>query len=150
MSIELNTASKLEAMTNLMNPGEDDETKGLLADNYCHLFTNEVTIGPSSQVSDYTAPTFDNYEPLVVAYESPYINEDGKVTVEACNCQWTLTENLGEDSVLIRGYYLAQQNGAPSTISYDFIGGEVFSEPVPLANLGQALTVRPKVSLDLS
>jgi hypothetical protein len=117
---------------------ETTSSGGLLNGCTIHLFTNDYTPLPTSEVSDFTECTGDWYDPATVSAGVAYFDNDGVATCDFGAVQWVKV--TGSDSDILYGYYIVDGNAA-------FLGGERFASPEPIADLYDELTVYPKVQL---
>lgn len=128
------------ALRELLNEGSGNSTVTLLGSSSVSLYQNDLQPNPASVLGDYTIATFTGYGGAATTTFGPAFNRAvGGVGTDGGGIQWTATGDTTTNTIY--GYLL--QSG------WGLVGGERFENPVPVTKAGDAVLVRPELTINV-
>jgi hypothetical protein len=135
--IQLTRAALLAALNNLVQAGATAPAPGVLNHVFIGLYTNAVTPGIGTLLSDLIEPTYPGYaRQACTVVGTAYEDQGGDVVVDAPEFQFSMTDETVPTT--IQGWFMASALTAGS-----LLGGERFAAPVVLLHTSQACPVAP-------
>lgn len=111
-------------------------TGGPLKGTQLILFSNNLTLGPNTQVSDLTPCTFTGYTPVAaIAFGTPYIDLNQNARVDAPSNTFVATSGTPTDT--IAGWALLDTAGTA------LIEAAMLPVPVQITQASDGVTIQP-------